>query len=443
MSKIVIAGGGLCGSLLGAYLASQKHEVHVLEKRPDLRLGNADTGRSINLALSKRGIKALGLIGLDEELKKISIPMPVRALHQKDGTINYVPYSGREGEYINSISRTGLNALLLDKLTEYENVEVSFEADCNHIDFKNKTLNYLKDGKSLSLNYDLLIGTDGAASAVRRNLYNYPFLSYSFQQEFLDYGYKELHIDPLEDNGFAIEKNALHIWPRGHLMMIALPNLDGSFTLTLFLPLRGPDSFESIDNDSGIIAYFEKYFQDATALMPGLVQQYAGNPIGHLGTIKCSPWSFDHVSLMGDAAHAITPFYGQGMNSAFEDVLVLSKLMGSNGELDNEILKNFENHRKIDTDAIADLAIDNFYEMRDHTANPVFLQKRMIETALEKTYPDYYSKYSMVTFRDDLSYHDAMLRGRKQDEWLMEYCEKNDFNIKDLDEIYAKLKDLK
>jgi len=440
MSKIAVAGGGLCGSLLGAYLAKSGHEVHVLEKRSDLRKGNADVGRSINLALSKRGMQSLALIGLDEELKTISIPMPKRALHQKDGTINYVPYSGREGEYINSISRSGLNALLLDKLEEFENVRITFESDANHVDFKNKTVTYKAAGEQQISEYDFLFGTDGAASSIRKNLYNKPFFSHTFQQEFLDYGYKELHIDPLKDGRFAIEKNALHIWPRGHLMMIALPNLDGSFTLTLFLPMKGDDSFEFIDNEIGIKAYFEKHFSDAVDLMPTLEQQYAVNPIGHLGTIKCSPWSGENVCIMGDAAHAITPFYGQGMNCAFEDVLVLSKMMKGSTELNNELIFEWQKKRKIDTDAIADLAIDNFYEMRDHTANPVFLKKRMIETALEKIYPDYYSKYSMVTFRDDMSYSDAMTKGRKQDEWLMNYCQNNEFDPEDLSKIYNSLK---
>ena len=442
MSKIVIAGGGLCGALAGAYLASNGYEIEVLERRTDLRLGTAETGRSINLALSARGIKALGLIGLDEELKLISIPMPVRALHQKDGTIYYVPYSGRSGEYINSISRTGLNALLLEKLSEFKNVKISFEAACTQVDFKNKFVGYSSNGGHHSTSYDFLMGTDGAASVVRKNLYEQPFFSHTFQQEFLDYGYKELHIDPLKDGGFAIEKNALHIWPRGHLMMIALPNLDGSFTLTLFLPMKGEDSFETIDSGLGIKAYFEKHFNDATDLMPTLEQQYQANPIGHLGTIKCSPWSFNNVCIMGDAAHAITPFYGQGMNCAFEDMLILSELMKQRGGLSAEVLHEFQQNRKQDTDAIADLAIDNFYEMRDHTANPIFLKKRMIETALEKTYPDYYSKYSMVTFRDDMSYHEAMTRGRKQDAWLMQYAESNEFSLDNLNLIYNKLKEI-
>lgn len=442
MSKIVVAGGGLCGSLLGAYLAQENHDIHVLERRSDLRKGNADVGRSINLALSKRGMESLALIGLGEELKAISIPMPVRALHQKDGSINYVPYSGREGEYINSISRTGLNALLLDKLSTFDNVEITFEAEASSINFDDNNLIYKSEGRENLVQYDYLFGTDGAASAVRRNLYNKPFFSHSFEQQFLDYGYKELHIDPLQDGGFAIEKNALHIWPRGHLMMIALPNLDGSFTLTLFLPLKGDDSFETIERE-GIIKYFEKHFTDATDLMPTLEQQYATNPIGHLGTIKCSPWSLENVCLMGDAAHAITPFYGQGMNCAFEDVLVLSKQLKENGGLTNENLFQFQHNRKLNTDAIADLAIDNFYEMRDHTANPIFLKKRMIENLLEKTYPDYYSKYSMVTFRNDLTYHEAMTKGRKQDEWLMKYSEGNDFQPEVIGSIYESLKNIK
>lgn len=440
MSNVVIAGGGLCGSLLGAYLATFCRDVKVLEKRSDLRLGNAEAGRSINLALSRRGMAALELIGLKDELKQISIPMPVRALHQKDGTINYVPYSGREGEYINSISRTGLNALLLDSLERNDNVSVEFEAEAVEVDFKNNRLSYRVQGGQKHISYDYLFGTDGAASTVRRNLYNQPFFSYSFQQDFLDYGYKELHIDPLPDGGFAIEKNALHIWPRGHLMMIALPNLDGSFTMTLFLPLKGNDSFEYIDRECGITAYFQKHFPDILSGIPTLESQYARNPVGNLGTIKCSPWSDKNVCLLGDAAHAITPFYGQGMNCAFEDVLELSRYITKAGDLSPRVIYEFQKQRKVNTDAIADLAIDNFYEMRDHTANPVFLRKRQMETMLEKLYPDYFSKYSMVTFRNDISYHEAMIKGRKQDEWLMNYCEKNEVVESNFEKIHDELK---
>ena len=441
MSNIVIAGGGLCGSLLGTYLAQNHHHVTVLEKRSDVRSGTAEAGRSINLALSSRGIKALNLIGFGKELTEISIPMPVRCLHQKDGTIINVPYSGRQGEYINSISRSGLNAVLLDYLERNNEVELKFNSEVLNIDFESNTVQYKEQNNLQSIRYNYLFGTDGAGSIVRQDLFNLKMSDQKLDIAFLDYGYKELHIEPTNGGGFAIEKNALHIWPRGQFMMIALPNLDGSFTMTLFLPLKGPNSFEEIDNKIGIVTYFQQYFPDILDKIPSLEHQYAKNPIGPLGTVKCSPWNYRNTCLLGDAAHAVTPFYGQGMNCAFEDVLFLSELIEQNNKLDESILEQFALQRKLNSDAIADLAIDNFYEMRDHTANPIFLQKRQLETALEKNFPDYFSKYSMVTFRPDINYYDAMVKGRIQDEWLMDYCSKNTLDLDNLNDIYAKLKD--
>ena len=439
MSKIVIAGGGLCGSLLGTYLAQNNHQVIVLEKRSDVRLGTAEAGRSINLALSSRGIKALNLIGFGKELAEISIPMPVRCLHQKDGSINLVPYSGRQGEYINSISRSGLNAVLLNYLERNKDVEIKFNSEVHKIDYDSNELHYKDINGSHSLSYEFLFGTDGAGSIVRQNLFNLKLEEQKIDISFLDYGYKELHIEPTNDGGFAIEKNALHIWPRGQFMMIALPNLDGSFTMTLFLPLKGLNSFEEIDNTIGITTYFQQNFPDILDKIPSLEEQYAKNPIGPLGTVKCSPWNYRNTCLFGDAAHAITPFYGQGMNCAFEDVLFLSELIGQNNRLSESTLELFASQRKVNGDAIADLAIDNFYEMRDHTANPIFLRKRQLETALEKNFQDYFSKYSMVTFRPDINYNEAMVKGRIQDEWLMDYCSNNILNLDNLNDTYVKL----
>lgn len=441
MEKVVIAGGGLCGALLGGVLAKEGYQIHLLEKRSDLRKGPAERGRSINLALSSRGIEALKLVGMDQAIKDLSIPMPVRALHQKDGTINEVPYSGRPGEYINSISRTGLNALLLDQLESFPNVVTQFESPVTAVDFTSSRVNYQSKGVNHSSNYDFLFGTDGAASAVRKSLYDIPYFSHTFSQDFLDYGYKELSIDPADNDGFRILKNALHIWPRGHLMMIALPNLDGSFTVTLFLPMHGKDSFEAIDRGAGIKAYFNEHFKGAENYFDDLEGQYAANPIGYLGTIRCTPWSVSgNVLLMGDAAHAIVPFYGQGMNAAFEDVHVLHRIMKENGGLNNTSMTIFDQTRKADCNAIAELAIDNFYEMRDHTANPVFLKKRAIETQLEKMYPDYFSKYSMVTFRPDMPYSIAMSLGRKQDAWLMQFASSQGAATYDLHQVYTDLK---
>lgn len=423
--KVVIVGAGLCGSLLGCYLVNRGFSVEIFEKRADLRKADAERGRSINLALSARGIRALDKAGIGRAVKNISIPMYGRAIHMPDRNVGIYPYSGRPGEYINSISRSQLNEVLLDKFEAIGGQHLHFRKSCSGVDFINKTVNFhdnVTDGM-ISVGYDYLFGTDGAASKVRQELFSIPYFSHSFQQEFLDYGYKELILPAGQNGDFLIEKNALHIWPRGHFMMIALPNLDGSFTVTLFLPLFGKDSFDEIDAGLGIAEYFKKYFGDLYPMFPDLEDQYLSNPIGKLGTIKCYPWTDGNSAfILGDAAHAIVPFYGQGMNAAFEDVRILDDKLELTGGIGPDFYKLLQESRKRNTDAIADLAIDNFYEMRDKTGDSVFQAKRGLETRLEKNFPEYYSKYSMVTFRDDLPYLDAMNQGRKQDEWLMKYC---------------------
>lgn len=437
--KVLIVGAGLCGSLLGCYLVKRGYEVEMYEKRNDLRLTTEERGRSINLALSSRGIRALEGAGIGQILKNICIPMYNRAIHVPGSDIGLFPYSGRQGEYINSISRSQLNEVLLDSFDQSGGRHVHFRAACTNINFESHLAYFdeLDKGTITQVKYDYLFGTDGAASAVRHALYKRPIMSYSYQQDFLNYGYKELILPAGSGNSFQIEKNALHIWPRGHFMMIALPNLDGSFTVTLFLPLHGSDSFDEIDSNIGIEAYFEKYFKDIQPLFDDLEEQYAVNPIGMLGTIKCQPWTDGkNAIILGDAAHAIVPFYGQGMNAAFEDVRVLGDLLDDCGQMDDAFFNRLQSERRINTDAIADLAIDNFYEMRDRTGDLIFQAKRRLETRLEKNFPDYYSKYSLVTFRNDVPYHEAMVTGRKQDEWLMDYCamhpEPGDSELKDI-----------
>jgi kynurenine 3-monooxygenase len=423
MGNITVVGSGLCGSLLALRLAQRGHVVNVFEKRPDPSLTNAYGGRSINLALSDRGLAALEMVGLSEKAREIAIPMLGRAIHVQSELIpTFVNYSGREGEYINSISRRDLNILLINELKSHPNVTLTFDADCKHLDEQSKIVTFGNSNQSKTHSYDILIATDGANSAVReRFMQSSAKIRFDFSQSYLDTGYKELEIPAGADGSHQLSVSHLHIWPRPGFMMIALPNMDGSFTVTLFLPFEGQESFSKLNDETQVNAFFDKYFYTAKQLMPDLIEDFNTNPSSSLATIKSYPWLLnDSVLLMGDAAHAIVPFYGQGMNAAFEDVIVLDRLCDLYGDDWTTILNTYQKERKIDTDAIADLARDNFYEMRDATADPVFLRKRKIELMLEQTYEDYFSKYSMVTFREDMPYNQAMALGREQDEILME-----------------------
>ncbi len=437
--KVAIVGAGLCGSLLALRLAQKGYQIDVFEKRPDLRKQELDAGRSINLALSDRGFKALRLVGLEEKAREIAIPMYGRMIHPINKKSHFMKYSGREQDYINSISRPGLNALLLDEAEKTGNIRIHFETPCKNVFFEKRQAQFiLPDGSEEYYEYDLIFGTDGAGSAVRTSMSKRSnALRFNFSQQFLDTGYKELSIPPGPDNSFRIDKNALHIWPRDGFMMIALPNLDGSFTVTLFVPFEGENSFDSLNTDDKILAFFERAFPNALEHMPNLINDYHDNPSSSLATVKCFPWSVDNKSLiMGDAAHAVVPFYGQGMNASFEDTTVLDTLMKKYNDDWDKIIPEYDDERKKDADGIADLAIDNFYEMRDATADPVFGKKRAIELQLEQTYPDYYSKYSLVTFNEDIRYHQAMLQGRYQDKILMEFAKKiDDVSLVDISEV--------
>ena len=419
----MIIGAGLCGSLLALRMGQRGHKVTLVEKRPDLRKVDQDAGRSINLALSDRGLKALRLAGVEEQVKKLCIPMNGRMIHDTEGNTFLSRYSGREDEFINSISRPGLNKLLLDAAEALPNVTLHFNLGCTSVDLPSATAtfkNYETDEK-LTFSGDVLFGTDGAGSAVRKSMFNHKKFLFSFSQQWLTHGYKELEIPPAEDGGYRTFTNALHIWPRGEDMLIALPNLDGSFTVTLFLPYSNSDyCFDTLTTPEMVTEYFEKEFPDALELMPHLAEEFFNNPTGPLGTIKCSPWScYGKNLLMGDAAHAIVPFYGQGMNASFEDVYVFDQMMDDHDNWES-LFQAYEAKRKKDTDAIADLAVDNFHEMKEHTASPLFQQKRKLETAFEKEFPqEYFSKYSLVTFHEDIPYSEAMKRGRAQDKALL------------------------
>lgn len=428
--KVIIIGAGLSGSLLAIYLAKKNIEVEIYEARGDMRQEKMSAGRSINLALSNRGIAALEEVGLDEYMLSEAVPMFGRMIHTLDGQTKLLPYSGRQGEYINSVSRGGLNIALINEAEKYDGVKFFFGEKCADFDAQNGEAVF-ESGKKA--NGDSLIATDGAGSVVRNSMLGGAVSRFDFSQKWLEHGYKELHIPPDENGDFRMEKNALHIWARGSFMMIALPNFDASFTCTLFLAHKGENSFEQLTNEKSLLEFFEKNFADAIPLMPTLTEDFFANPIGNLGTIKCFPWNIEGRSLLlGDAAHAVVPFYGQGMNASFEDCRIFNQLLKAYGSDWKKIFDEFTSIRKPNTDAIAEMAEENFYEMRDAVADPVFQKKRELETKLEQTFPDYFSKYSMVTFREDLPYKIAKEKGNAQDKLLMEICA-NVENVSDID----------
>ena len=437
--KVIVIGAGLAGSLLSIYLAKRGFAVDVYEARNDLRRAELSAGRSINLALSDRGLAALQQVGMDEYMLKEAVPMLGRMIHSVDGQTKILPYSGRKGEYINSVSRGGLNVALINEAEKYDGVKFYFDQKC--VGFNCETgAAIFENGEKVK--GDALIATDGAGSKIRRAMMNGGVSRFNFEQKYLEHGYKELHIPPGENGAFQMEKNALHIWARHEFLMIALPNFDGSFTCTLFLAFTGENSFEKLDNEKSLLAFFQTNFPDALRLMPNLIEDFFTNPTGNLGTIKCFPWNVGGKALLlGDAAHAMVPFYGQGMNCSFEDCRVFDALIEKHGANWETVFDEYSSQRKPNADAICDLAEENFYEMRDAVADPVFQRKREIETKLEHEFPNYFSKYSMVTFREDLPYKIAQEKGNAQDKLLMEICA-NIENVSEID-VYQVMKQVK
>lgn len=436
--KVTIIGAGLCGTLLAIRMAQRGYEVELHEKRSDMRAEEMSAGRSINLALSARGLMALDRVGLKEEVLKYCIPMYGRMIHPIQGEPYLSPYSGRVGDYINSVPRGGLNCILLDEVEKLKNVNLHFNSNCIDVDLESAYAEFedITTGKKIKVQSDIIIGTDGAGSVVRKSMMGQTTkLLFNYSQNFLRSGYKELSIHPAKDGGFKIEKNALHIWPRGKFMIIALPNLDGSFTLTMFHPYEGNAGFTTLDDEKHLTAFFEEYYPDLLPNIPHYIEEYKANAVGTLGTIKCYPWqAYGKTLIMGDAAHAVVPFYGQGMNASFEDVRVFDDMLDEYGDADWELLfEKFQDSRVVNANAIADLAIDNFDEMQHKVNDKAFIKKRELERLLEQNYPEYYSKYSLVTFKPHLSYNEAMNLGRKQDQLLLEKCSKID-KIEEIDQ---------
>jgi len=413
---IAIVGAGLAGSLLACFMAKRGYTVSVHERRPDPRDQGFVGGRSINLALSTRGIHALEQVGLAENVLKAAIPMRGRMMHSPAGELTFQPYSANPDDAINSVSRGGLNITLLNAADQYDNVTLHFNQRCDDIDPDEPAATFHDEstGETTAVNADLIIGCDGAFSAVRNRLMKTDRFNYS--QEFLAHGYKELTIPATDDGDFAMEPNALHIWPRGGYMMIALPNQDRSFTCTCFWPFSGPHGFEQLQTEDEIISFFKSHFPDAVPLMPTLVEDYQTNPTSSLVTIRCAPWHYrGKVVILGDAAHAIVPFYGQGMNAAFEDCTIFDQCVGRYASNWAAVLDEFTRLRTPDADAIADLALDNFIEMRDKVASKRFLLRKRIEQTLHKLVPFWYTPlYNMVTF-SRIPYDEARRSAARKD----------------------------
>jgi kynurenine 3-monooxygenase len=421
--EITLVGAGLAGSLLAIFLARRGYRVTLLERRPDPRktAAPASAGRSINLALANRGISALEEVGVMEGLRPALIPMAGRMLHDEEGRLRLVPYGNKPHEVIYAVSRAGLNTLLLNAAESTGRVSIRFGCTVRGVDFADREVRFVstEDPEPQSTTYDVLIGTDGSASAVRAAILERT--GGRLDEEPLGHGYKELSIPVASDGGFRTEKNALHVWPRGEYMLIALPNADGSFTATLFLPNRGEESFEVLTTPAAVYALFERRFADAIPLIPRLVDDFFGNPTGHLETIRCEPWSFeDHALFLGDAAHAIVPFHGQGMNAAFEDCSALDRGLRDPDRPWNEVFAEFEKQRRPNTEAIADMALENYVEMRSTVREPKFQLKKDLSFRLEERHPGrFIPRYSMVMFHT-IPYAEAKRRGAIQEEILDE-----------------------
>ncbi|MBW8048788.1 MAG: FAD-dependent monooxygenase [Cytophagales bacterium] len=479
MKHITITGAGLIGSLLSIYLGRKGYQVDVYESRSDMRKAKIPAGRSINLACSTRGWKALDDAGIGEEVRKAAIPMRGRMIHAVNGELSFQPY-GKEDDAIYAVSRSGLNKTLMNHAEKNSNTTIHFNEKCVDVDLEEAVIKVenQKTGAVSDVKSDLVFGADGTFSQIRSVMQMTDRFNYA--QTYIEHGYKELTIPPAADGSWAMEKNALHIWPRKHYMLIALPNADGSFTCTLFLPWRqvfgrddqigrlyqtpdttdssgtGTDttSFDSIKTGSDLLKFFQT-FPDAADLMPALTETYFANPTSSLCYIRCFPWTYkDKVAMIGDAAHAIVPFYGQGMIAGFEDITVLNELMGKyacpdgrndpiGGERWETIFKEYEKNRKPNTDAISELALQNFIEMRDLVGDPKFLVRKNLERKIHKSYPDKFTPlYSMVMF-SHIPYAEAMRIGKEQDKMLKEITTIEDIEQKwDSEEVESLIDEL-
>ncbi len=419
---ITLIGAGLVGSLLAVLLAKRGIRVELYERRSDMRKEDISAGRSINLALANRGIYPLEQAGLIDKVKPLLTTMKGRMVHDLEGNENFQSYGQKEEEVIYSVSRGDLNKICLEAAEETGLVNIHFNQNCESVDFDNNQIQFKhsETNEEILVNFEQIIGTDGSASSVRDAIHQ----KKSIQHDILELGhsYKELCIPAGKNGKYQIDKNSLHIWPRGGYMLIALPNEDASFTVTLFMPTKGDISFDSLDNKEKVGKFFETHFKDTLPLLPTLREDFFDNPTGRLATVKCSPWHYKHQALLlGDAAHAVVPFHGQGMNCGFEDAVYLAEVIDeySNHNINwQQIFERVDSNRKENGDAIADMAIENYVTMRDSVRDEKFLLKNALGFELEKRFPEFFCpRYSMVMFHR-LPYAKAKQRGFIQEEIL-------------------------
>ena len=414
MKTATIVGAGLVGSLWAVYLSKAGYKVTIVERRPDIRKAEISAGKSINLALSTRGWKALDTVGVGDEIREIAIPMPGGMMHDLQGNLTFQPY-GKEGQAIYSVSRGGVNAKMVDIAEKQGNAQIFYNERCYKADLENGIVyTETTSGEKKQYQSDVVFAADGAFSAVRYN--SFQILDrFNFSQNYIEDGYREILLPANKDGSYKLEKNALHIWPRGRFMLIALPNEDGSFTCTLFMPFKGENSFETLTTKEAVNTFFQNTFPDFYQMMPNIANAWEDHPLSSLAIIRCYPWTHGKTALMGDAAHATVPFYGQGMNAGFEDCTVLWELMQKHKEDWNKVFEEYQLMRKPDGDGVQDLSLHNYYVMRDYVADPKFLLQKKIEAHFSEKHPDKWMPlYSQVTF-SHIRYSEAWKKGQIQD----------------------------
>lgn len=414
MKTATIVGAGLVGSLWAVYLSKAGYKVTIVERRPDIRKAEISAGKSINLALSTRGWKALDTVGVGDEIREIAIPMPGRMMHDLQGNLTFQPY-GKEGQAIYSVSRGGVNAKMMDIAEKHGNAQIFYNERCYQVDTE-KGIVYTEtaSGEKKQYQSDVVFAADGAFSAVRYNSFQV-LDRFNFSQNYIEDGYREILLPANADGSYKLEKNALHIWPRGRFMLIALPNEDGSFTCTLFMPFKGENSFETLTTKEAVNTFFRNTFPDFYEMMPNIADAWEDHPLSSLAIIRCYPWTHGKTALMGDAAHATVPFYGQGMNAGFEDCTVLWELMQKHKEDWKKVFEEYQLMRKPDGDGVQDLSLHNYYVMRDFVADPKFLLQKKIEAHFSEKHPNKWMPlYSQVTF-SHIRYSEAWKKGQVQD----------------------------
>ncbi|TXB65381.1 FAD-dependent monooxygenase [Vicingus serpentipes] len=415
MKTASIVGAGLVGSLWAVYLTKAGYKVQLFERRPDIRKAEISAGKSINLALSTRGWKALDTVGVGDAVREIAIPMSGRIMHDLESNLTYQPY-GKEGQAIYSVSRGGVNARMMDIAEATGQAEIFYNEKCVGTDLENGIvfLENSETGKKWEVKSDVVFASDGAFSAVRYNAMQ-KLDRFNYSQNYIEDGYREILLPANEDGSYKLDKNALHIWPRGRFMLIALPNEDGSFTCTLFMPFNGPNSFKTLTSKEAVDNFFQSTFPDFYTMMPNIADAWEDHPLSSLAIVRCYPWTHGKTALMGDAAHATVPFYGQGMNCGFEDCSVMWELMQKHNEDWPKVFEEYQQLRKPDGDGVQDLSLHNYYVMRDYVGDPKFLLQKKIEAHFSEKHPEkWLPLYSQVTF-SHIRYSEAWKTGQKQD----------------------------